>query len=415
MLGYRARDASLSKTAESDIIYNMADQNNSLVNLGNLAEPAKVLIEKVSDAVGGVFKPYQIKRVAKAEAEAEIIKANAQIEISELQQRALNRFLLEEATKQENIESITKTAIPQLEEGAYPAKIERDWMVDFFDKSRIVSDEEMQNLWSAILAGEANRPGTYSKRTLHLMASLDKKDALLFTKLCGFVWLIGTPVPVVFDSQNDIYTNNGINFSSLKHLDAIGLVSFESISGYLRKGLPKKATVSYGGRLITLEFSKDEKNNLNMGHVIFTDVGMQLAQFCRGKTVGGFEEYVMTEWLKTGVKDANRPMYKGTIIDSSLSDKDLLKKVRVSKTWQERDWTLHNVSLDEDQIPELSRALDNGPWYIHVWKQGQDDVKVIFKEKVFDIKFSDKSTWTEAIEHGKSLGIPVEQLDFPID
>ena len=139
MLGYRARDASLSKTAESDIIYNMADQNNSLVNLGNLAEPAKVLIEKVSDAVGGVFKPYQIKRVAKAEAEAEIIKANAQIEISELQQRALNRFLLEEATKQENIESITKKAIPQLEEGADPAKIERDWMVDFFDKSRIVS------------------------------------------------------------------------------------------------------------------------------------------------------------------------------------------------------------------------------------------------------------------------------------
>ena len=100
----------------------MADQNNSLINLGNLAEPAKVLIEKVSDAVGGAFKPYQIKRVAKAEAEAEIIKANAKIEISELQIRALNRFFVEEAVKQENIENITKKAIPQLEESANPKK-----------------------------------------------------------------------------------------------------------------------------------------------------------------------------------------------------------------------------------------------------------------------------------------------------
>jgi hypothetical protein len=393
----------------------MADQNNSLINLGGLAEPAKVLIEKVSNAVGGVFKPYQIKRVAKAEAEAEMIKANTQIEISELQQRALNRFLLEEATKQENIESITKKAIPQLKESADPAKIERDWMVDFFDKSRIVSDDEMQNLWSSILAGEANRPGTYSKRTLHLMASLDKKDALLFTKLCSFVWHIGDPVPMIFDSQNDIYTNNGINFTSLKHLDAIGLISFESLSEYQRKGFAKTTHAIYGGKIVTLEFPKDKDNNLSLGHALFTDVGVQLAQFCQGKTVSGFEEYVMAEWLKTGVKDANRPMYKGIIIDNSLSNKDFLKKVRVTKTWQDGDWTLHSISLDEDQVAKLSRTLDDGPWYVHIWKQGQDDVKVIFKDKIFDIKFSDKSTWAKAIEHGKSLGIPEEQLDFPID
>ncbi len=393
----------------------MADQNNSLVNIGNLAEPAKVLIERVSDAVGGVFKPYQIKRVAKAEAEAEVIKAVAQIGISELQQRALDRFLSEEASKQENIENITKKAIPLLEEGANPSGIEKDWMVDFFDKSRIVSDEEMQTLWSAILAGEANRPGSYSKRTIHLMASLDKKDAVLFTKLCGFVWLLGNSVPLIFDSQNEIYTNNGIDFSTLKHLDAIGLISFESVSGYLRKGFAKKAVVSYGGKLITLEFPNDDKNELNIGHVIFTVAGSQLAQFCQRQTVSGFEEYVMAEWLKNKVKNADRVMYKGTIIENSLNNKDILKRVRISKTWQSGDWTLHSVLLDEDQTEELSRSLDNGPWYIHIWQQGKDDVKVIYKDKIFDIKSSDKSTWAEAIEYGKSLGIPDGQLDFPID
>jgi len=393
----------------------MADQTNSLVNLGNLAEPAKVLIEKVSDAVGGAFKPWQIERVAKAEAKAEIIKANTQIVISELQQRALNRFFVEEASKQENIESITKKAIPQLAEHANPGGIEKDWLVDFFDKSRIVSDEEMQNLWSAILAGEANRPGSYSKRTLHLMASLDKKDAVLFTKLCGFVWAIGTPTPLIFDSQNEIYTNNGIDFSSLKHLDAIGLISFESLSGYVRKGFGKNVAIAYGSKLTTLEFPNLEKNELNIGHAMFTDAGLQLAQFCQSKIISGFEEYTMSEWLKTGIKNANRVMYKGTVIENSLGNKDILKKLRINKTWQDGDWTLHSVSLDEDQIPELSRSLDNGPWYIHIWYQGKDDVKVIYKDKIFDIKFSDKSTWVDAIEHGKTLGIPEKQLDFPID
>jgi hypothetical protein len=40
--------------------------NSSLINLGDLAKPASVLIEKISDAIGGGFKPWQTRRVAKA-------------------------------------------------------------------------------------------------------------------------------------------------------------------------------------------------------------------------------------------------------------------------------------------------------------------------------------------------------------
>jgi len=393
----------------------MAEQNNSIINLGKLAEPAKVLIEKVSDAVGGVFKPYQIKRVAKAEAEAEIIKANTQIEISELQQRALDRFLIEEATKQENIESITKKAILQLKDGADPGNIERDWMVDFFDKSRLISDAEMQELWAGVLAGEANTPGTYSKRTIHLVASLDKSDAILFTKLCSYVWNVGLLVPIIFDTKQDIYRKNEIDFPSLKHLDSLGLISFDPVSGYKNDGYSKFAKVHYNNNFATLEFPNETGNSLSIGKVIFTKAGEQLAKICRPPIIDGFSEYVMTEWLKAGVKDANRIMFKGTIVENSINNKEVLKKLRINKTWQEGDWTLHSVSLDEDQVAELSRSLDNGPWYIHIWKQGQDDVKVIYKDRIFDIKFSDKSTWTEAVEHGKTIGIPDEQLDFSID
>lgn len=108
-------------------------------------------------------------------------------------------------------------------------------------------------------------------------------------------------------------------------------------------------------------------------------------------------------------------MFKGTIIENSLSDKSILDKVQIQKTYQSGSWILHNVLIEENQIPTLSKYLADGPWYIHLWEPGKDGVKVVFKDKVFDIKFSDKATWKDAVAHGKSVGIPEQQLDFPID
>ena len=108
-------------------------------------------------------------------------------------------------------------------------------------------------------------------------------------------------------------------------------------------------------------------------------------------------------------------MYKGTIIENSLIDKKILEKIKIERNYQSGSWVLYDVFVNKKQIPELSKNLADGPWYIHLWKPGKDDVKVIFRNKIFDIKFSDKSTWAGALAHGKSLGIPSEQLDFPIN
>ena len=73
-------------------------KSTSLVNLGEISKPANTLIKKVSSAIGGVFEPWQIKRVAKAEAEASLIKARTNIEITDLHRRAMHRFVEEEAS-----------------------------------------------------------------------------------------------------------------------------------------------------------------------------------------------------------------------------------------------------------------------------------------------------------------------------
>lgn len=276
-------------------------EGTSLINLGELAKPATVLIEKISEAVGGVFKPHQIKRIANAEAEAALIEAKTEIEITELHRRAMHRFVNEEAKKQENIEAITAKALPQLEEKSQPQKMDDDWIANFFDKSRIVSDGEMQQLWAKVLAGEANTPGTYSKRTVNFISSLDKADAILFSKLCSLAWTIGDICPLVFDIDNKIYSDAGINFSTLTHLDDIGLVRFESVTGFVRRDVPKRCGVFYYGTMIGLEFPKDKDNQIELGSILLSQAGKQLAPICGSQPNPAFFEYVLGRWRDQGL------------------------------------------------------------------------------------------------------------------
>jgi hypothetical protein len=276
-------------------------EGNPLINLGDISKPATVLIGKISDAIGGYFKPYQIKRVAKAEAEAEIIKAQAEIEVTDLQRRALVRFVAEEAKKQDNIEKITQKAIPELEKSSRPQDVEDDWIANFFDMCRIVSDEEMQSLWAKVLAGEANSPGTYSKRTVNFLGSLDKTDAQLFTSLCGYCWVIGDFVPLIFHVHQQIYNRRSINFSTLNHLDDIGLVSFNNFVGYKRLKLPKRITVFYHGIPMNVEFKKETDNDLDIGKVLLTKTGQQLAPICGSRQVFDFPDYVIEKWVNKGL------------------------------------------------------------------------------------------------------------------
>lgn len=128
-------------------------EGNSLINLGDLSKPATVLIEKVSNAVGVIYEPYHIKRKARAEAEAEKIKALAKIELTELEQRALDRFVHQETRKQANIEQITAQAAASLPSDAQVENLDEDWIAHFFKQCDTVSDKEMQSLWARLLSG----------------------------------------------------------------------------------------------------------------------------------------------------------------------------------------------------------------------------------------------------------------------
>lgn len=280
---------------------------NSVINIGDLSKPATVLIERVSDAIGGIAKPWQTKRVASAEAEAEKIRALAQIEISEMEQRALARMIREEGIKQANIEAITSQAIPELNENAKPEEIESDWLSHFFEKSRIVSDSEMQSIWSRILAAEANRPNTFSKRTIDLVASLSKQDAALFTKFCTTVWRFAEFTSVYwYDPKKlDNLTSDDfyMNFVELTHLRDIGLIQFSTIEEFIFE--INRENDKFGGRyygmVVIINFdNKQARKILHRGNVSLTMAGSELVPICGSEPSVKYFEETLEKWIEKG-------------------------------------------------------------------------------------------------------------------
>jgi len=209
---------------------------------------------------------------------------------------------VEEAKKQDNIESITRKALPGVSEQAAPQDMENDWITNFFDKCRLTSDEEMQNLWAKVLGGEASAPGKYSKRTVNLLAGLDKNDAEMFSKLCSFCFIFEDKVhPMIYSMTHNIYNDHGMNFDLLAHLESIGFIHLDDI-GYYEAELPRRVITSYFGTIVCIEVDKKESYQIDVGCVLLTKVGEQLVPICGSQPVEGFLDYVIEQWKGFGYK-----------------------------------------------------------------------------------------------------------------
>lgn len=108
-------------------------------------------------------------------------------------------------------------------------------------------------------------------------------------------------------------------------------------------------------------------------------------------------------------------MLTGIVIENSLADVSILSRVSILKSWSDGDWKLHKIVIDEEGARNFGKYLADGAWFVHFWADNKEDIVVVFKDAVFDIKSSDRDTWEDAITHGVALGIPVEQLNFKID
>lgn len=200
--------------------------NNNKINLGNvgdLAKPMEKLIDIVTKSTG--IAPIGTVLQAGADAAAEIIKAKSEIYIDGLKKRAQLRVEYREELRQKNIEQISFKASKELPTIVSPHPVDHDWALHFFDCAQDVCDEEMQNLWSRILADEVASPGRYTKRTLNFLKAIDKFEAIKFSELCSFAFIQHNWSYISIDAYTRTKLKEKIgNFDIFAHFKSIGLL-----------------------------------------------------------------------------------------------------------------------------------------------------------------------------------------------
>lgn len=276
---------------------------NSVTIAGDLGQPASRLIEKISDAIGGVAKPWQIKRVAKAEAAADLIRAETQLKVSEIQRRGLERVVREEGIKQENIESISQKAAERLGSDAQPEAIDDDWLRHFFERCRLTSNEHMQAVWAKVLAGEATNSGSFSRRTVDIISGLDTKDAQLFARLIEFSIAPCGAIPVIYAAESAALQARGLTFKILTDLESLGLLRFNNITGFTLKQPQAGVNVIYGSAKVQLTLSETDPT-LEIGTVILTESGSQIMSIVQPK----FAEDILNEWITAWQEKGYNPV-----------------------------------------------------------------------------------------------------------
>ena len=145
--------------------------------------------------------------------------------------------------------------------------VDHDWTARFFSDVQDVSSEDMQQLWARILAGEVERPGSTSIKTLGILKNLDKATASLFRTFCSMSVSI-TPdgehfmdarVPSLGgDAGSNALRQYGLGFSSLNVLNEHGLIisdynSWSDIRASIGLDLPQ------GQALVRIPFCHQRK------------------------------------------------------------------------------------------------------------------------------------------------------------
>ena len=221
--------------------------------------------------------------------------------------------LYESVGRRANLEQVVSFASKMLEDGKEidqetVVDVDSEWLNYFIDHSEKVTTEELQVVWGAILAGEINTPGTFSKRTMSILADMSKEDVEAFKAFCSLTLVKDTkhgriyyPV-LLLDDDRSSYNGGKIKWTSMRELIALGLVDIDG---------QKTMTIHVGSRVrfsvdetvVALHFPTEvgEIGSIPFGPTL-TRAGEELAELCKECDEDGIKDALLAMAADIGFK-----------------------------------------------------------------------------------------------------------------
>ncbi len=107
--------------------------------------------------------------------------------------------------------------------------------------------------------------------------------------------------------------------------------------------------------------------------------------------------------------------YHGIILNVSQVNQSIFNSLKIIGKLKVKNsnWILYKVEINPNDLDVITLILqenmNENKFYFHFYRN--NELIIVFKNRIFKIS-TEKSTWSEAIEYGKSLAIPEKQLDF---
>lgn len=205
---------------------------------------------------------------------------------SDLANRALAQQISIILRKQVNVEEVlTKTAEhlgSEKNASETEAEVSEDWLENFRAEAQLKSEAEMQSAFARILAGEIQKPGTFSLRTVRALGQMDQETATMFQRFANACVahpsLIDARVPSLGGNANtNALERYGLSFGSLNTLLENGLIisEFNSVFEYApvsEAGL----SLAYAGNLIILQPKNPEMSPVEVQGPALSKIGKEL-------------------------------------------------------------------------------------------------------------------------------------------
>ena len=212
---------------------------------GSMLAPWRARREAQAKQIAAEGDANVLRIQAEAQAEARAILVSQDTDVTgelDIANTVNQRIQFQERKRQINIASVVRQAASQLgDKGVANNEPDHDWTARFFSDVQDVSSEEMQSLWAKVLAGEVERAGSTSIRTLGILKNIDQDTARLFRKFCSACVFLSPDGKTLMDARvpslggnaasNSLKAYN-LNFDALNVLNEHGLIISDYNSWY---------------------------------------------------------------------------------------------------------------------------------------------------------------------------------------